>query len=398
MPRQRVPADDVEPQVTTCPCLYVRGGPAGCARADQHTVQRGAQLGPRGAGARGPRAITSSRGRAQLRQTRAQRFAQAASHAVAHHGVADATAHRDARRACGRGHSATTYSTSRRCGQPRGAASRTRPKIGRRAQPLLALHRASRWRCPRRRRLDDSQALAPAQAAALEDGTAGGGEHAFEEAVLPFARDALRLVGTLGHGRSVLGTAGRTGLARSAAWPLTLGLSKGCTVGTSANCAASIPARSRPPVEAGCDALEEGAAPRRHGPAEQALAGVERARALLVDGASVGQDVQADAAQRRARPAPACPGSGRPTRRSARHVAPSRAALEQRSGRRTDPSGSLTSSTSWPGGVARARRACAGTSSGRSHSRSERSVCAQRGARVVEQPGQRLVDAAHARR
>jgi hypothetical protein len=54
---------------------------------------------------------------------------------------------------------------------------------------------------PTRRRLDDGQALAPAQAATLEDGTAGGGKHAFHEAVLPFTRDALRLVSTLGHGR-----------------------------------------------------------------------------------------------------------------------------------------------------------------------------------------------------
>ncbi len=53
---------------------------------------------------------------------------------------------------------------------------------------------------PTRRRLDDGQALAPAQAPSFEYGTAGSGKHAFEKAVLPFARDALRLVSTLGHG------------------------------------------------------------------------------------------------------------------------------------------------------------------------------------------------------
>ena len=73
------------------------------------------------------------------------------------------------------------------------------PKIGWRAQPLFALHRRSRRRCAQRE-LHDGQALAPAQAATFEDGTAGRGKHAFEKAVLPSARDALRLVSTLGHG------------------------------------------------------------------------------------------------------------------------------------------------------------------------------------------------------
>jgi hypothetical protein len=52
-----------------------------------------------------------------------------------------------------------------------------------------------------RRWLDDSQALASAQATAFEYGTASGGEHAFEKTVLPLTRDAFRLVGTLGHGK-----------------------------------------------------------------------------------------------------------------------------------------------------------------------------------------------------
>ncbi len=53
---------------------------------------------------------------------------------------------------------------------------------------------------PTRRRLDDGQALAPAQAATFEYGTVGSRKHAFEEAVLPFARDAFGLVSALGHG------------------------------------------------------------------------------------------------------------------------------------------------------------------------------------------------------
>jgi hypothetical protein len=70
-------------------------------------------------------------------------------------------------------------------------------------QPCATADRASQCvtlALPTRRWLDDGQALAPAQAATFEHCTAGSGKHAFEEAVLPFARDAFGLVGTLGHG------------------------------------------------------------------------------------------------------------------------------------------------------------------------------------------------------
>ncbi len=54
------------------------------------------------------------------------------------------------------------------------------------------------------RRLDDSNALATAEPATLEDDSAGGREHPFEEAVLALSGDALGLVSTLGHANSVL--------------------------------------------------------------------------------------------------------------------------------------------------------------------------------------------------
>src|SRR5262249_59918734 len=46
---------------------------------------------------------------------------------------------------------------------------------------------------------DDGESFAAAQTPPLEHRAAGGGQHTFEEAVLPSARDAFRLVGTLGH-------------------------------------------------------------------------------------------------------------------------------------------------------------------------------------------------------
>ena len=52
---------------------------------------------------------------------------------------------------------------------------------------------------------DDGQALAPAETTAFEHGTAGGSQHAFEEAVFPLTWDAFRLVGTLGHKAWFLG-------------------------------------------------------------------------------------------------------------------------------------------------------------------------------------------------
>jgi hypothetical protein len=57
---------------------------------------------------------------------------------------------------------------------------------------------------------------------------------------------------------------------------------------------AAVYQRTGLPVEVG--ALEEGAAPRGHWPVEQRGARVERAGALLVDGASFGQHVRVAAA------------------------------------------------------------------------------------------------------
>jgi len=97
-----------------------------------------------------------------------------------------------------------TYSTTRRCGQPRPARSQVRTKTGGERCRWARLTMRHGGRAHAGGALDDGQTLAPAQAAAFEHRAAGGGQHAFHEAVLPSTRDALRLVRTLGHGRSVL--------------------------------------------------------------------------------------------------------------------------------------------------------------------------------------------------
>ena len=118
--------------------------------------------------------------------------------------------------------------------------------------------------------------FAPAQTAALEDVAASGGKHAFEEAVLPFTRDALRLVSTLGHGVSVLGAAGRRRLARSTAHRRRA---------------------HRRTVPEYIKRLEVGAAPGRCRPPQEPVAGVNRIRSVLLDGACFFQHAQAHTAQ-----------------------------------------------------------------------------------------------------
>ena len=81
---------------------------------------------------------------------------------------------------------------------PRGATSRTRRNSA-----------GVRNRCSRFTRrqvgaahapsLHDGQALASAQTTPLEHGTASGGQHALQKAVLAFTGDPFRLVSTLGH-------------------------------------------------------------------------------------------------------------------------------------------------------------------------------------------------------
>ena len=123
-------------------------------------------------------------------------LAQAPSHTVADDRVADAAAH-------GNADASSPELIRRDVHDQQGvqpAAAREvahTAKVGRRSQPLLAFH--GRWRCARRFDSDDGQALAPTQAAPLEHRATSGGQHAFEEAVLPSARDTLRLVSTLGH-------------------------------------------------------------------------------------------------------------------------------------------------------------------------------------------------------
>jgi hypothetical protein len=67
------------------------------------------------------------------------------------------------------------------------------------------------------RSLNDGQTLAATQAAALEYGSTGGGQHALQKAMLTLARDALGLVRPLGHGKQVLGGAepGRLGESKN---------------------------------------------------------------------------------------------------------------------------------------------------------------------------------------
>src|SRR5438876_119068 len=85
----------------------------------------------------------------------------------------------------------------------------------RRRRPPPGLHRRAAALYPLLRRV---RAMTPRRwAAALEDVATSRGKHPFEEAVLPFARDALRLISTLGHRATVLATAGREGLPKSAA-------------------------------------------------------------------------------------------------------------------------------------------------------------------------------------
>jgi hypothetical protein len=128
----------------------------------------------------------------------AQRFAQAASNPIAHHRLADATAHRDA--------NARAVEVIRgdeqdeeRVGPAALRLIANAAELCRRPEPLLGLHGASRWRWALLN-LDDGEALAAAQTSALEHRTACRRQHALEEAVLPPTRDAFRLVGTLGHG------------------------------------------------------------------------------------------------------------------------------------------------------------------------------------------------------
>ena len=142
---------------------------------------------------------------------RAQGLAQAATNPVPRDGFANATAHRNAHpravEIIGR------HVEDQESMRPAATGQLAHMgELGRSPQALLPLHDAARWRSPPSGGwLNDSQALAPAQAAALEDGTSGGAEHAFEEAVLPSARDTLGLIRTLGHGASVLGRGGPFG-------------------------------------------------------------------------------------------------------------------------------------------------------------------------------------------
>ena len=130
---------------------------------------------------------------------RAQGLAQAATNPVPRDGFANATAHRNAHPRAVEiiGRHVQDQESMRPAATGQFAHM---GELGRRAQALLPLHDAARWRSPPSGGwLNDSQALAPAQAATLQDGPAGRGEHALEEAVLPPTRDALGLVSTLGH-------------------------------------------------------------------------------------------------------------------------------------------------------------------------------------------------------
>jgi hypothetical protein len=180
--------------------LRSSGVPFGSA---EHAIECPAQVGPRRvrAGRSGRDHQVGVRG--QPAEALHERFAQSPPHAISHDGVAHATAHGDAN-----ARSAEVIGRhiqhQQRMRQTAWCSIANAAKLGGRTQPLLAFHVFSGWREARRSDSDDGQALAPAQAASLEHRATGCGQHAFEKAVLPSTWDALRLIGTLGHGARFL--------------------------------------------------------------------------------------------------------------------------------------------------------------------------------------------------
>jgi len=114
-------------------------------RAGKHAVERRGQLRPASPRTRQPRHDDRVGRRRQRREADGERLSQATSNAVAHHGIADATTHRDpdarAAELIGRD---VDHQQWVRPASPRDIADT--PEIGWRAQPLLAVHPGGGWR------------------------------------------------------------------------------------------------------------------------------------------------------------------------------------------------------------------------------------------------------------